>query len=154
MENTKYESNIINKKILLIILWIALAITSYNGNLIWLFIGKVENWFDINFKNIVTLNTRLIIYSLIDYFRYLLFILPVLIVIANTYIKIIIMKYINIIVGFLYLSIYLVSFIYAIQVKDKLEILLYFPGLLITILINIESIIIIIKSKKDCKNEE
>jgi hypothetical protein len=154
MENTKYENNLINKKLLLIILWIALTILSYNGNLIWLFIGKVESWFDIKFKSIVTLNTRFMIYSIIDYFRVILHILPILIFISNLYIKIKIMKYINSIGGFLYFLIYLVSFIYAIQVKIMVEILFYFSGLLITILIIIESIIIIIKSIKNVNKEE
>jgi len=154
MKNNEYENNPINKKIQLIVLWIILTFLSYNGNLIWLFTGKIERWINIRFDSILTLNNKILIDSLIDYLSYILFLIPVLMVIANSYIKINIMKYINIIVSVLYLLIYLVSFIYAIQVTIVVEILFYFTGLLITILLNIESIKIIIKLKKDVNKEE
>jgi hypothetical protein len=64
-------------------------------------------------------------------------------IIMNLYFKISIMQRINIIISTLYALIYLVNFIYAIQASIPVEMFYYFIGLLLSILVIIESIKII-----------
>jgi hypothetical protein len=139
------ENDKLNKKILVIVLWIVLSILSNNGNLIFLFTYKIDRLINNIFNNIMTYDIKIIINSFVNYLAYILIIIPILVIIANLYFKITTMKWINVIVGALYALIYLVNFIYVTQVFIPVEMLFYFIGLLITILIIIESMKMIIQ---------
>jgi hypothetical protein len=135
-------NNIFNNKIKIIGLWIALIISERNGFTLTVFINKFNNWIK---NNYTTNDIKEIFYSFIYVINHMSLMIPLLMIIINIYIKITIIKWINIIIGTVYALVYLIHLIYIIKqhiiIEYKIiEILYNIIGLLITTLIIIESI--------------